>query len=159
RRLRGRALLVVDEAYGEFSSQPSAIGLLDEHDNLGVLRTLSKAHALAGARIGVLAAHPSMIAVLRRCQAPYPVPSPCAALALAALGPDALARTAAHVARVRSERERMRAALANAPGVLRVYPSEGNFLLVRFADAARAFADLRSAGIVVRDQRAAPRLG
>ena len=159
RRLRGHALLVVDEAYGEFSSQPSAIGLLDGHENLAVLRTLSKAHALAGARIGVLAADPALVAVLRRCQAPYPVPAPCAALALAALSPEALARTAARVAEVRSERERMRTELTATPGVLRVYPSEGNFLLVRFADAARAFADLLAAGIVVRDQRAAAQLG
>ncbi|MBJ6984291.1 histidinol-phosphate transaminase [Luteimonas sp. MC1750] len=159
RRLQGRALLVVDEAYGEFSSQHSAIGLLGEHDNLGVLRTLSKAHALAGARIGVLAADPALVAALRRCQAPYPVPAPCAALALAALSPEALARTAGRVAEVRSERERMRTALADVPGVLRVYPSEGNFLLVRFADASRAFAQLLAAGIVVRDQRAAPQLG
>ncbi|MCK9487974.1 MAG: histidinol-phosphate transaminase [Xanthomonadales bacterium] len=159
RKLRGRALLVVDEAYGEFSSQPSAIELLGEHDNLGVLRTLSKAHALAGARIGVLASHPALIAVLRRCQAPYPVPAPCAEIALAALAPDALARTATQVAQVRSERERMRTALADVPGVVRVYRSEGNYLLVRFADAPRAFANLLAAGIVVRDQRAAPQLG
>src|SRR5690606_9235879 len=95
----------------------------------------------------------------RRCQAPYPVPAPCAALALAALSPEALARTTARLAEVRSERERMRTELTATPGVLRVYPSEGNFLLVRFADAARAFADLLAAGIVVRDQRAAAQLG
>lgn len=159
RRLRGRALLVIDEAYGEFSSQPSAIGLLDEYENLAVLRTLSKAHALAGARIGVVAAAPGLIAVLRRCQAPYPVPAPCVDVALAALAPDALERTASRVALVRAERERMRTALAELPGVLRVYPSEGNYLLLRFADASRVFAALLAAGIVVRDQRAVPQLG
>ncbi|MEE7548756.1 aminotransferase class I/II-fold pyridoxal phosphate-dependent enzyme, partial [Xanthomonas sp. Kuri4-1] len=72
-RLRGHALVVVDEAYGEFSDEPSAVTLLARYDNLAVLRTLSKAHALAAARIGCLIAHPALVAVLRRCQAPYPV--------------------------------------------------------------------------------------
>lgn len=159
RRLEGRALLVVDEAYGEFAAQPSAIGLLDAHPNLAVLRTLSKAHALAGARIGSLVADPALVAALRRCQAPYPVPAPCVDLALAALAPEALEHTAARIEVVRAERERLRAALAALPGVRRVYRSEGNYLLVRFADASRAFAALLAAGIVVRDQRAAPQLG
>ncbi|MGO1719420.1 MAG: histidinol-phosphate transaminase [Luteimonas sp.] len=159
RRLRGRALLVVDEAYGEFSPQPSAMALLGDNENLAVLRTLSKAHALAGARIGVAAAAPALISALQRCQAPYPVPAPCTSQALAALAPGALARTAGQVDLVCSERERMRRALQALGGVRRVYRSGGNFLLVRFADASRAFAALLAAGIVVRDQRAAPRLG
>lgn len=159
RRLEGRALLVVDEAYGEFSAQPSALGLMAAHANVAVLRTLSKAHALAGARIGVLVADPTLVAVLRRCQAPYPVPAPCVDVALAALAPAVLEQTAQRIETVRAERERLRAALAALPGVRRVYPSEGNFLLVRFADAARAFAALLAAGVVVRDQRAAPQLG
>lgn len=158
RRLAGTALLAVDEAYGEFSSQPSATGLLAELPNLVVLRTLSKAHALAGARIGVALAAPDLVAVLRRCQAPYPVPAPCVKLALAALAPASLERTAAHVQLVRSERERLRKALARLPAVRRVYPSEGNFLLLRLADAEHAYRGLLEAGIVVRDQRAAPQL-
>src|SRR5690606_34592131 len=84
-RLEGRALVVVDEAYGEFSAQPSAISLIKAHRNLAVLRTLSKAHALAAARIGVLVADPALVRVLRACQAPYPVPTPCAQLATAGL--------------------------------------------------------------------------
>lgn len=159
RALEGRALLVVDEAYGEFCALPSAIGLLEGHGNLAVLRTLSKAHALAGARVGTLVADPALVAALRRCQAPYPLPAPCVDAALAALRPRSLERTAARVVLVRAERERMRDALAALPGVLRVYPSEGNFLLLRFADASRAFAALLEAGVVVRDQRAAPQLG
>lgn len=159
RRLRGRALVVVDEAYGEFADQPSATTLMDAHPNIAVLRTLSKAHALAAARIGALVAAPTLVRVLRACQAPYPVPAPCAALALAALAPEALQRTAARVARVRGERERLRQALAALPGVRRVYPSQGNYLLVRFADAQAAFDRLLAAGVVVRDQRAAPGLG
>ena len=158
RRLAGQALLVVDEAYGEFSEVPSAAGLIDTLPNLVVLRTLSKAHALAGARIGVAIATPALIAVLRRCQAPYPVPGPVAALGVHALSAQARAATAAHVAQVCQERERLRAALQALPGVRRVYPSQGNFLLVRFGDAEASFQALLAAGIVVRDQRAAPAL-
>lgn len=159
RQLAGRALVVVDEAYGEFSDVPSATTLLPWHPNLAVLRTLSKAHALAAARIGCVIADAALIAVLRACQAPYPVPTPCAALAMAALGAHAQKQTRLHVETIKSERERMLLAMATRPGVGRVYPSQANFLLARFADAECAFRSLLAAGIVVRDQRAAPQLG
>lgn len=158
-RLAGRALVVVDEAYGEFSEQPSATTLMGAHTNIAVLRTLSKAHALAAARIGTLIADPALVRVLRACQAPYPVPAPCAQLATAGLSAQALARTAERVAEVRGQRARLAAALSAMPGVRRVYPSSGNYLLVRFDDAQAAFDRLLDAGVVVRDQRAAPALG
>ena len=157
--LEGRALVVVDEAYGEFADGASATTLLDAHANVVVLRTLSKAHALAAARIGVVIGGTELIAVLQRCQAPYPVPTPCAELALAGLSDPALAQTRERVAVVRRERERLLYALGGLPGVRRVYPSQGNYLLVRFDDPERAFRALLSAGVVVRDQRAAPQLG
>ena len=156
--LQGRALLVVDEAYAEFSDQPSAIQLLHRYSNLAILRTLSKAHALASARIGCLLADPELVAALRRCQAPYPIPGVCAELAVQALQSPVLQQTAQAVAQVIVERTRMQAALAQLPGVRRVYPSQGNFLLVRFIDAEAALQSLLRAGVVVRDQRSAPQL-
>ncbi|MTI74849.1 MAG: histidinol-phosphate transaminase [Stenotrophomonas sp.] len=156
--LRGQALVVVDEAYAEFADEPSAVSLLPRHDNIAVLRTLSKAHALAAARIGCVIADASLIAVLRRCQAPYPIPAPCTALALEGLSDAALARTRERIAVVRAERERLGTALARLPGVRRVYPSDANFLLVRLVDAEAAFQRLLVAGVVVRDQRGAPQL-
>ncbi len=156
--LRDQAIVVVDEAYIEYSVQPSATALLADHPNLAVLRTLSKAHALAAARIGSLIASPPLIAALRRCQAPYPVPQPCAELAVAALQPAALAQTRARTAAVIAAREQLFHALQAMPGVRRVYRSAGNYLLVRFDDAQGAFDALLAAGIVVRDQRAAPQL-
>ena len=158
-RLAGRALVVVDEAYGEFSDQPSAITLMGVHPNIAVLRTLSKAHALAAARIGVLVADPALVQVLRACQAPYPIPAPCAELAVSGLSQQAQERTGEQVAQLRAERTWMQDALAALPGVRRVYRSDGNYLLVRFVDADAAFACLLAAGVVVRDQRAAPQLG
>lgn len=158
RALSGQALVVVDEAYGEFSAQASASTLMAEHRNIAVLRTLSKAHALAAARIGCLLADPALIAVLRNCQAPYPLPTPCVELALAALAPQALANTRQRVAQLIAERERLRLALSGCDGVRRVYPSQGNYLLLRFADAEAAFRRLLAAGIMVRDMRAQPQL-
>jgi histidinol-phosphate aminotransferase len=158
RRLQETALVVVDEAYGEFSDVPSATTLQARQPNIAVLRTLSKAHALAAARIGVVIADGELIDALRRCQAPYPIPTPCAELALAGLSPQALTETRRRVAVVKSERSRLQAALAGLPEVLRIYSSQGNYLLVRFRDADSAFHALLSAGVVVRDQRAAPQL-
>jgi len=159
KKLEGKALVVVDEAYGEFSDLPSATTLQKEHANIAVLRTLSKAHALAAARIGVVIADPALIEVLRRCQAPYPVPTPCAELALAGLSAASQAETMRRVALVKSERSRLQASLVTMPQVLRIYPSQGNYLLVRFHDAESAFRSLLATGVVVRDQRAAPQLG
>jgi histidinol-phosphate aminotransferase len=159
RRLDGRALVVVDEAYIEFADAASMAAEVSAQRNLVVLRTLSKAHALAAARIGCVIADEAVIEALHRCQAPYPVPTPSADLAIAALQPPALVQTWTRVAGVTRERERMLQALPRLAGVRRVYPSQGNFLLVRCADAEGAFRALLSAGIVVRDQRAAPQLG
>ena len=158
-RVAGRALVVVDEAYGEYGDQPSAATLIDRLPNVAVLRTLSKAHALAAARIGTLLADPALVRVLRNCQAPYPLPAPCVQLALAALAPEALALTRERVALSVSQRQRLLAELRSVPGVVRVYPSQGNYLLVRFADADAAFERLLAAGVVVRDMRASPQLG
>lgn len=159
RRLAGRCLLVVDEAYGEYSDQPSVASQIDVQPNLAVLRTLSKAHALAAARIGCLLAAPELVAVLRNCQAPYPLPSPCVQLAMAGLSEPALVQTRSRVTTVRAERERLLHELPGLPGVRRVYPSQGNYLLVRFDDAEAAFKRLLAAGVVVRDMRASPQLG
>jgi len=158
-RLDGRALVVVDEAYIEFAAAPSLADKVASQTNLAVLRTLSKAHALAAARIGCVIADPALIDVLRRCQAPYPVPAPCTEVALRALTPGALAATRERIAIIKSERQTLRAKLEMCAGVRRVYPSQGNFLLVRFDDASAAYAALLAQGVVVRDQRAAPQLG
>lgn len=159
RRLRGKALVVVDAAYGEFAQADDAVSLLAGNDNLVILRTLSKAHALAGARIGSVIAQPELVEMLKRCQAPYPLAQPAVQAALAALSAESLARTRASVLQLRAERERLSAALQGTPGVRRVYPSQGNFLLVRFDDAQAAFDALLAAGVVVRDMRASPGLG
>ena len=155
----GKAVLVVDEAYAEFSSVGSATSLLGEFPHLVLLRTLSKAYALAGARIGAVLADPDVIGVLRSVAAPYSVAAPSATFALGALSDGALAEAKARIATTLRERDRLLKVLPGVNGVTRVYPSEGNFLLVRFADTDTALRLLLSAGVVVRDMRAMPQLG
>lgn len=151
RRLDGRALVVVDEAYAEFGEAPSLAVEAARPGNLAVLRTLSKAHALAGARVGCVVADAEVISLLRRLMAPYPLPTPSVAAAEAALSPSALAITASRVTMIRAERTRMAAALAAIPGVREVLGSEANFLTVRLADPAAMMAGLLARDIVVRD--------
>lgn len=158
KRLAGRALLLVDEAYIEFSGVHSSARLIDRHANLAVLRTLSKAHALAGARVGALIARPDIIDLVGRIAAPYPLPTPSILAALLALEERAITRMYARVARIVGERARVAAALDALPGVETVWPSAGNFLLVRFTDSAAAFDRLLHADILVRDFSAQPGL-
>lgn len=152
--LQGRAILVVDEAYAEYSSVASASRLLADFPGLVVLRTLSKAHALAGARVGALLAGAALISVLRNLSAPYPVPAPSAALALAALSDAGIDQSRRRCQLAVDERGALRRELTLLAGVRRVYASEGNYLLARFADAQAAFERLLAAGVVVRDMRA-----
>jgi histidinol-phosphate aminotransferase len=156
--LAGRALLVVDEAYIEFAEAPSAATLLHRHPNLGVLRTLSKAWALAGARIGALLAAPEIIALLRRIMPPYPVPTPSLAAALAALSPQGEALMRERVAATLRERERVAVALAGVDGVRAVLPSRANFIAFAIDDARAAYARLLAQGVVLRDIGRYPRL-
>ncbi len=149
--LVGRALVVVDEAYAEFSESPSLALSVAEFPNLVVLRTLSKAYGLAGARLGVLIASSEIIGLIRRIMAPYPVPTPCLAAALAAFAPEASAARAEHLAATCAERVRLAAALSAHPGVRHVWPSDANFVAFRVDDARATWRRLLDAGVIVRD--------
>ena len=157
--LSGRAVLIVDEAYIEFADTDSAADLIGRYENLCVLRTLSKAWALAGARIGSLLASAEVIALLRKIIAPYPLPSPCVAAALSALSPAGQQSAREHLATIRAQRAVMKSALSNLAGVREVLPSQANFLAVRFDDPGAVSKQLITAGIVVRDVRRYPNLG
>ncbi|MBB6186732.1 histidinol-phosphate transaminase [Rhodanobacter sp. MP7CTX1] len=156
--LAGRALLVVDEAYVEFADTGSVAELIDQYENVAVLRTLSKAWALAGARIGSLLANAEVIGLLRRIMPPYPLPLPCVSAALSALSVPGQVSAREHLAIVREQRALMHDALCRLPGVREVLPSQANFLAVRFDDAGIIYRRLLAAGIVVRDVRRYPNL-
>lgn len=155
---RGRALVVLDEAYAEFCSQPSAAGLLDGHENLVVLRTLSKAWAAAGLRCGVVLAQPAVIGLLRRVIAPYPLASPVVALALRMLEDDMLARQRNLLAEVARNKQALIETLAGRPFVQRLIPGEANFVLVQAASAERLLAFCAQRGVVLRGFPADPLL-
>jgi histidinol-phosphate aminotransferase len=152
----GKAIVVVDEAYAEFNEISSAIGLLNKFENIVVLRTLSKAYALAAARVGIVMAQANVIEVLKNIAAPYPVPTPCAVQALAGLSEQnvELAKQRAGISVF--ERNRGYQKLQSMKCVKKVYTSQGNYLLVRFYNAEKAFNVCLNAGVVVRDMRANP---
>lgn len=149
--LTDRALVIVDEAYVEFAATDSAATLLNRYPNLGVLRTLSKAWALAGARIGALLADADVIALLLRIMPPYPLPTPSVDAAMRVLDASGGRLMRERVATLIAERERMAVALADRAGVRTVYPSRANFLTVAFDDAVGVCRALAEQGIVVRD--------
>jgi len=142
-------ILIVDEAYGEFSSQPSAIGLIDEYPTrLIVTRTMSKAFAFAGGRLGYLVAAPAIIDAVLLVRLPYHLSVVTQAAARAALrhADDTLGSVAELIA----ERERVSAALTDLG--YRVIPSDANFVLFgEFADAAMAWQHYLDNGILIRD--------
>ena len=145
-----RALVVVDEAYTEFSraGTRSAVTLLPGRERLAVSRTMSKAFAFAGARVGYLAADPALIDVLRLVRLPYHLSSVTQAVALAAL--DHADDMLAMVEAIKTERDALVAGSARLG--LDPVPSDANFVLVGgFADAARAWQELLDQGVLVRD--------
>ncbi len=142
-------LVVVDEAYTEFSSVPSVVALLARYPNLVITRTFSKAWGLAGARIGALIATPTIVDTLRVIQLTYGVGGPAQELLDTALADPT--RMWDDVARIRQSRDVLATQLRAVPLVRRVYPSEANFLLVQLHAHRPALAALRAASIVVAD--------
>jgi len=142
-------ILIVDEAYGEFSSRPSAVALVEEHPTkLVVTRTMSKAFAFAGGRLGYLIATPAVIEAMLLVRLPYHLSSITQAAARAALrhADDTLGSVATLIA----ERERVTAALSGMG--FQVVPSDANFVLFgRFADAPGTWQRYLDAGILIRD--------
>jgi histidinol-phosphate aminotransferase len=142
-------LLILDEAYGEFSSAPSAIGLVDEYPaKFVVTRTMSKAFAFAGGRLGYLIAAPAVIEAMLLVRLPYHLSAMTQAAARAALrhADETLGSVAALVA----ERQRVTDALSRMG--FRVVPSDANFVFFgEFADAPATWRRYLDAGILIRD--------
>ncbi len=142
-------IVVVDEAYGEFCSSPSAIGLLEEFaDRLVVCRTMSKAFAFAGGRLGYLAAAPAVVDALLLVRLPYHLSALTQAAARAALRHRS--STLESVATLVAERERVAATLCEVGA--QVVPSDANFILFgHFADASAAWRRYLEHGVLIRD--------
>jgi histidinol-phosphate/aromatic aminotransferase/cobyric acid decarboxylase-like protein len=121
---------------------------------LAIMRTLSKAHGLAGARCGTLIANPEIIALLRKVIHPYAITQLTVEAALKLLTPAQIAVMKSRIVEIRSERERLSQGLRTLPRVKRLWPSDSNFVLVEFDDAAWALSHARSANLLIRDVRA-----
>ena len=141
------ALVMVDEAYGEFGGE-SMIPFIDEYPNLLVLKTFSKAYSLAGVRLGYIMAQPQVIQEFIKVRQPYSVDAISQAIGevvyenRSALQPQ--------IDNIIEERDRLAEELAKLPGI-KVFPSDANFLLVRIPDAGRIWQELFDRSILVRD--------
>jgi histidinol-phosphate aminotransferase len=150
--LAGRALLVVDEAYLEFSGLPSAAPLISRFPHVVVLKTLSKAWGLAGARCGFMLADEAVVGLMQTVRAPYPISGAAAAAVAAVFNADGEAAMRRSVAAILLERARLERELKRLKRVETVFPSEANFLLARLKGKAELFAALKSNGILIRDR-------
>ncbi len=145
-----KGIVVVDEAYIDFCSEKSLLPLLNQYPNLVVCQTLSKAWGLAGARIGLAFACKEIIQVLNRVKFPYNIGKPSAELALKALRMESKMRS--RVAIIVAERVRVASELSKIEEVVKVYPSDANFLLIKVINANSTYAELIKKGIVVRNR-------
>ena len=151
--LQDRALIVVDEAYIEFAGCPSFAARIEEFQNLVVLRTLSKAYALAGARCGTVIAHPEIISLLARIIPPYALSTSTIETVLAVTDARGQAASQERIRTVLEERERLRVGLARLPLIQKVWSSDSNFLLVDCVDADRVLNAAIDSRLIIRDPR------
>jgi histidinol-phosphate aminotransferase len=148
-------LVVVDEAYVEFSNRPSLASLACETERLAVIRTFSKAWGLAGARVGYLVAHPSLIGFMHLVGLPYPLSRPSARAAVLALEREG--DMCSWREQIITERERVRGRLENLG--IHVLPSEANFHLFFLAAPSQVQRTLAERfGVLVRDRSSLPGL-
>ena len=147
-------LVVIDEAYVNFSRQQSFIRELTEYPNLVVLQTLSKAWGLAGLRLGMAFASDLIIDVLNRIKPPYNIGQATQDIVLQAL--HGTARVNEMIKEIVQMRNELADQIGRLSSVLNVYPSEANFLLVKIKDSRVVYESLLELGIVVRDRSSAP---
>ncbi|OKP04773.1 histidinol-phosphate transaminase [Xenorhabdus eapokensis] len=159
---RNRAIVAIDEAYIEFCPQHAATHVttrwLQDYPHLVILRTLSKAFALAGLRCGFTLASADIIALMLKVIAPYPLATPVADIAAQALTEAGIATMRNRVAEITNNRAYLQQALSQLALVDTVFPSETNYILVKFTNAELVFKTLWEQGIILRDQRKQPGL-
>jgi histidinol-phosphate aminotransferase len=147
-----KSIVVVDEAYAEFSEVKSMTSMIDTFPNLVVLRTLSKAWAIAGARCGVALAQTPIIQLLHKVRAPYPMSSPAVNTILKSIDPTRQALLHERVKTIQLEREVLISELQRLSSIKSIFPSATNFLLVRTTDAKAVMTMARAQGMILRDR-------
>ncbi len=146
-------VVVLDEAYIDFSVRPSLVPLVRKHQNLIVLQTLSKAWGMAGLRIGLAIADPAVISLMSKVKYPYNINVVAQKMALMKL--DGAAKDKA-VAEIAGQRFRLEKELAGCPEVKGIYSSDANFLLVRFGNPDEVYERLLAGGVIVRNRSKVP---
>lgn len=141
-------IVVVDEAYVDFSDEISFASELDAFENLIVLQTLSKSFGLAGIRMGIALASAEIIDYMLRVKAPYNINKLTTEVALKAL--ENVDEMRSHVAILLNERARVAAALREIPAIGKIHPSDANFLLVEVEDALHVYKTMADTGVVIR---------
>ncbi|WP_413284149.1 histidinol-phosphate transaminase [Vibrio sp. MA40-2] len=147
---KDKAIVVMDEAYIDFCPEASTKDLLAKYENLAILRTLSKAFALAGLRCGFTLANKSIIDVLLKVIAPYPVPIPVADIACQALSEAGLKRARTQVEELNNNRAYLAEQLSGIDG-LTVFEGWGNYLLIQFPNGDEIFKCAWDNGIILRN--------
>jgi histidinol-phosphate aminotransferase len=145
-------LVVVDEAYINFSKQKSFVQSLIDYPNLVVLQTLSKAWGLAGLRLGMCFASPEIIGYMNKVKAPYNINIVTQELALQAL--EEVGQVNDMIKLLVDMRIALAQVIASMPHVIQVFPSDTNFILVKIPKARQLYEYLLSQGIIVRDRSA-----
>lgn len=144
-----RGMVVVDEAYIDFASAPSLIGEIGRHPNLIVLQTFSKAWGMASLRIGMAFAVAEIAELYARVKYPYNINGPTQAEVLRRISETDIRP---QVEEIRAQRDFLSRRLAAHPRVLKVYPSDANFILVKVDDADAMYDYLISHGVIVRNR-------
>lgn len=152
RHFTDKALVVVDEAYIEFDAENTWANKLADYPNLVILRTLSKAFALAGLRCGFTIANDDVIAALMKVIAPYPIPDPVAQIAAGALSEENIGRLHAQVDILNAEKARLTEALNAFEEFEMVGDTKANYVLFRYAGCKALMAYLVERGMLIRDQ-------
>jgi histidinol-phosphate aminotransferase len=150
RETAGRALIVIDEAYHEYATGGHYLGLRNRYEHVVLLRTLSKFVSLAGVRCGLIVGAPELIEFAQVVLPPYTFPTPSIELVQETLSQDSLRVSEERVATIKRERERLAAALRDVPQVVKVFPSDANFVMVKTRDGQAFRETARRAGILVR---------
>ena len=143
-------IIVIDEAYINYSKQRSFIAELTEYPNLVVMQTLSKAWGLAGLRLGMAFASQPIIELLNKVKYPYNINTATQLLVLDAL--NNIEWVNKHIATTVAEREKLKNELLNLSNTEAVFPSDANFLLAKMKEARKMYEQLCSKGIIVRDR-------
>jgi histidinol-phosphate aminotransferase len=147
---RFTGVVIVDEAYIDFSEKPSFLMLLDKYPNLIVMQTFSKAFGLAAIRIGMAFSHPEIVKYFNKLKPPYNISSINQRAALSKLHKPS--RYQREVTRIKKERERIGSILAELNIVENVYSSDANFLLVKVRNADYIYNELINRNIIIRNR-------